>query len=523
MAELLTDQDEKTTGFADADVVHVVDVSDTSQNPAGSSFKVKLINLVKFWFAKISGRDIVNSGDGTITINDYTSSQIEESQPVDATIALDADLSTDHYVLIAFDATWDSLTITHPGSPLDGAIVDFQINEASSVGADINIMGFTVGGGSTVFRAGVYHFRYLEEYAGWFPVGDFPTAPASSILTSSITDGDTTHAPNGNAVFDALAALFTSIGNKIPLAGTDSGSPVTGNIEIATEDFDTVRIFSSENVNGFVNFIEFNNDTPRFSVGSEHADGRTAQFDLTDGLLSILLNGDNAAGIISSDDPDFPGIKYGADYSANYTDRSLVDKEYVDGLLSAPDASEVGNDSLYLNSTGSVADALNVSKSLFYGGGSDPSTSNDSSQGFSNGSRWINQATGVEWEALDVSIGDADWLALNGEYTPTLDNFVNITGASVDAVRYIINGGLCTVVGKVSMSLQFAASPTAVDFTILTGAVFTARSEATGTFVTELYESGIIEAIVGESKVVFKCTPSSSIGSVSFSFTYKII
>ena len=36
--------------------------------------------------------------------------------------------------------------------------------------------------------------------------------------------------------------------------------------------------------------------------------------------------------IIVSGTPSFPGITYDRDYSANYTNRSLVDKEYVDGL-----------------------------------------------------------------------------------------------------------------------------------------------------------------------------------------------
>lgn len=56
---------EKTTGFADGDLIHVVDVSDLSQNPAGSSFKVKLQNIWSNYFAtKISA-----SGGGSIGAN----------------------------------------------------------------------------------------------------------------------------------------------------------------------------------------------------------------------------------------------------------------------------------------------------------------------------------------------------------------------------------------------------------------------------------------------------------------------
>lgn len=45
MADRLTDKTEKTGSFAEDDLIHVVDISDTSDNASGSSFKVKLLNL----------------------------------------------------------------------------------------------------------------------------------------------------------------------------------------------------------------------------------------------------------------------------------------------------------------------------------------------------------------------------------------------------------------------------------------------------------------------------------------------
>lgn len=48
---------------------------------------------------------------------------------------------------------------------------------------------------------------------------------------------------------------------------------------------------------------------------------------------------------VSSDSPTFAGIQYGSDYSTNYTNRSLVDKEYVDNAIAGagatPSLSEV--------------------------------------------------------------------------------------------------------------------------------------------------------------------------------------
>jgi hypothetical protein len=59
MANKLTDITEKTGAFADDDLLHIVDVSDDTDDPAGSSFKVELLNLfASFTWIKI-GSSIV--------------------------------------------------------------------------------------------------------------------------------------------------------------------------------------------------------------------------------------------------------------------------------------------------------------------------------------------------------------------------------------------------------------------------------------------------------------------------------
>ena len=45
------------------------------------------------------------------------------------------------------------------------------------------------------------------------------------------------------------------------------------------------------------------------------------------------FNFKSGSSTISSDIVDFEGLKYGADYSANFVDRSLVDKAYVDSAM----------------------------------------------------------------------------------------------------------------------------------------------------------------------------------------------
>jgi hypothetical protein len=66
MAEKLTDRTAKTNNFADADVFHLVDVSDTSQDPAGSSFKVESGDyFTEYLEPKINSLSIPLSGTTT--------------------------------------------------------------------------------------------------------------------------------------------------------------------------------------------------------------------------------------------------------------------------------------------------------------------------------------------------------------------------------------------------------------------------------------------------------------------------
>jgi len=65
--------------------------------------------------------------------------------------------------------------------------------------------------------------------------------------------------------------------------------------------------------------------------------GRIQANDSTSGfnnLLTLTPTADNPF-VFSSTNPNFQGVQYGADYSANFTLRSLVDKEYVDDAIDA--------------------------------------------------------------------------------------------------------------------------------------------------------------------------------------------
>src|SRR5690606_35760675 len=50
-----------------------------------------------------------------------------------------------------------------------------------------------------------------------------------------------------------------------------------------------------------------------------------------------------SASMLVTDEINSRGLQYAADYSANFVDRSLVDKAYVDGAVSGLEALDEGN------------------------------------------------------------------------------------------------------------------------------------------------------------------------------------
>jgi hypothetical protein len=59
-----------------------------------------------------------------------------------------------------------------------------------------------------------------------------------------------------------------------------------------------------------------------------------------DGTNNIYMDNSEQVRVLSTN-PAFSGIVYGDDYSANFTNRSLVDKEYVDSAITVPDLATV--------------------------------------------------------------------------------------------------------------------------------------------------------------------------------------
>lgn len=66
---------------------------------------------------------------------------------------------------------------------------------------------------------------------------------------------------------------------------------------------------------------------------------------------------------------------------------------------------------------------------------SNPGSSNDNTEGYSVGSRWVNTTTGIEWLCTSSATGAAVWVAM----VPTLEQ-VTTAGATTDQAVTLSNG-----------------------------------------------------------------------------------
>ena len=111
-----------------------------------------------------------------------------------------------------------------------------------------------------------------------------------------------------------------------------SGNSLTDLIELVS--YDTNKI-NAKVINSTHSLLINQNttSTDEFTVSASAAGGaRLAYGDSGGTISSIYVNKSSA--IVQSSIPSFNGLRYHADYSANYLDRSLVDKGYVDNLVS---------------------------------------------------------------------------------------------------------------------------------------------------------------------------------------------
>jgi hypothetical protein len=114
---------------------------------------------------------------------------------------------------------------------LDGTIVNADINAAAAIDySKLNIPNTTI------------PYAKLNIADGDIPASKVSGIPAvTSVLAATIVDADTTHAPDGNAVFDALGSKLNKTGGTLTI-GTISGVPTpTNSDDVANKGYTDTR------------------------------------------------------------------------------------------------------------------------------------------------------------------------------------------------------------------------------------------------------------------------------------------
>lgn len=207
MAEKLTDRTAKTSSFANDDVIHLVDVSDTSQDPAGSSFKSTIGNIY-----------------GSYLAPKITSSQIVTDAPDTYSVTLADTTSSNHFLFINTDSgdPFVDVTVTSYATPKDGAIVVVRLNKAGT--DNLNILGciFSAAG----FEAGIHTCRYSSSLASWISVGF--EAIDGTLNLQEVTDyGNTT---TNDIEFGTGKGILLNNGSILREGTTDAGTGGTKGI-----------------------------------------------------------------------------------------------------------------------------------------------------------------------------------------------------------------------------------------------------------------------------------------------------
>jgi hypothetical protein len=122
----------------------------------------------------------------------------------------------------------------------------------------------------------------------------------------------------------------------IPLSGTTSGNPVTGDIEIV--DSSNYKIYSTNgdvekgiyfSDDGFLSIRRNDTDSQNYSFFEAGVTGSISAGNVTSVYYSYIQVGENDI-VISSNSPTSKGLISVEDFSANYEDNSFVQKIYVD-------------------------------------------------------------------------------------------------------------------------------------------------------------------------------------------------
>lgn len=111
-------------------------------------------------------------------------------------------------------------------------------------------------------------------------------------------------------------------GSFIPLSGTASGSPVTGDVEFYNAGEDVTK------------YLKFNTASGGFIFGEENEFVSPNQLYLFNGTYFLSISTGNERLEIASNNPNSTGMGSTSDFTANITDLDYTQKKYVDSRIS---------------------------------------------------------------------------------------------------------------------------------------------------------------------------------------------
>lgn len=166
-------------------------LSDVDLSIAPTSGKILRYNGIKW----VAGDDLSSGGPGSVTATE-----------------------------IADGAVTDAKINSISASKITGTMTGAQIADGTIVNADINATAAIDYSKLNIPNTAIPYTK-LNIADGDIPVTKISGLPAvTSVLANTIVDNDTTHAPDGNSVFDALAMKLSLNGGTLSV-GTISGIP----------------------------------------------------------------------------------------------------------------------------------------------------------------------------------------------------------------------------------------------------------------------------------------------------------
>jgi hypothetical protein len=208
-----------------------------------------------------------------------------------------------------------------------GSSIDIDNDSASSAYGDIYIYSQDIEQfkySQIALKKDVLEINGTENFSGITYLEDY----SSKFINRSLVD---------KAYVDgAISVITPDLSAYLPL----SGGTMTGDITFSTNPNSGLNFGES-----YLDFdIRFDKNSESLVIKALNSDNNTDTSQIYVGINSLYLysNKDlfldaDTITVFSTTNANFSGITYSEDYSANYTDRSLVDKAYVDSVAGSGD------------------------------------------------------------------------------------------------------------------------------------------------------------------------------------------